>query len=76
MDDGPTEACEVLVFSRTTSYRHASIAAGIAALQRLAEQSPVPFRVTASEDTALFDSAAGLARFRVVVFLHASGRLS
>lgn len=59
---------EVLVFSRTTGYRHDSIPAGIEALTALGHGSG--FRVTATEDPAAF---AGLARYAAVVFLNTSG---
>lgn len=44
---------EVLVFSRTSGYRHDSISAGIACLQRLADQMS-QFTITASEDATTF----------------------
>ncbi len=73
------QSFRVLVFSKTASYRHASIPAGIAALYRLAKQSsestawcPTPFTVTATEDAAVF-AADELARYRVIVFLQATG---
>jgi type 1 glutamine amidotransferase len=60
----------VLVFSRTTGYRHDSIAAGIAAVQAMGAQGN--FAVEATEDPSVFSSAE-LARFRVVVFMSTSG---
>ncbi|CAK7268928.1 hypothetical protein SEPCBS119000_003309 [Sporothrix epigloea] len=66
----------VLVFSKTVAYRHESIEAGIAAFQALAEASSAtrhPFVVEASEDAEAIFTAANLARYRVIVLLHASG---
>jgi type 1 glutamine amidotransferase len=60
----------VLVFSRTTGFRHASIPNGIAALQQLATENN--FQVTASEDPTLFNDAV-LAQYRAVVFLMTTG---
>lgn len=65
----------VLVFSRTEGYRHASIPAGISALEDLAAWSagsPAPFSVHATEETIVFNPST-LALYRVVVFLQASG---
>ena len=60
----------ILVFSRTTGFRHASIPNGIAAIQQLATQNN--FLVTATEDPAVFNDAA-LAQYRAVVFLMTTG---
>lgn len=60
----------VLVFSRTTGYRHDSIPAGVAAFRTLGAAHG--FTVTATENPAVF-TPAGLARFRAVVFLSTSG---
>ena len=71
-------AFQVLVFSKTADYRHDSIPAGIEGLRRLAADStspsvsPAPFIATASEDAGLF-TQAGLAPYRVIVFLQSSG---
>ncbi|KAB5550806.1 ThuA-like domain-containing protein [Coniochaeta sp. 2T2.1] len=69
----------VLVFSKTAGFRHESIPAGIAAFQRLADESqtaesnqPLAFTVTATEDASVF-SDAGLSKFGVIVLLQASG---
>ncbi|OIW29348.1 class I glutamine amidotransferase-like protein [Coniochaeta ligniaria NRRL 30616] len=69
----------VLVFSKTTGFRHDSIPAGISAFQRLANQSqsgeatlPRPFTVTATEDASVFTDA-GLSKFGVIVLLQTSG---
>lgn len=61
----------VLVFSKTTGYRHESIETGVEAIRRLG--SAHGFEVTATEDAAAF--TAGLSRHRVVVFLSTSGDL-
>jgi cytochrome c len=60
----------LLVFSRTLGFRHDSIAAGIAAFERLGRERG--FRVTASEDPALFADAT-LREFDVLVFLSTTG---
>lgn len=70
-----TAQFKILVFSRTQDYRHASIPAGIAALEGLAtlsRKSPAPFSVHATEDAIVFNSST-LAQYRVVVFLQSSG---
>jgi type 1 glutamine amidotransferase len=60
----------VLVFSKTTGFRHDSIPQGIEAIEALgAEHS---FAVETTKDTAQF-SDAGLARYKVVVFLSTTG---
>jgi len=60
----------VLLFSRTTGFRHDSIGTAIAALTEL--QGPGGYLVEATEDPVQF-SADNLARFRVVVFLLTTG---
>ncbi|MEM7098549.1 MAG: ThuA domain-containing protein [Pseudomonadota bacterium] len=61
----------VLVFSKTNSFRHTEgIAAGIPALQTMAEKNGFP--IFATENGAVFN-AQDLSRFRVVVFLNATG---
>ena len=57
----------VLVFSRTAGFRHASIAAGTAALRARPE-----LKVTTTEDPAMF-TVAGLEPYEVVVFLNTTG---
>lgn len=81
---GPTALTEetplgVLVFTKTTGFRHESIPAGISAFQRLAEQSQSgqgtlrrPFTVTATEDASAFTEAS-LSNFDVIVLLQCSG---
>jgi type 1 glutamine amidotransferase len=60
----------VLVFSRTTGYRHESIPAGVAALTDLGRSGG--FAVESTEDGAAF-TVDGLRRYGVVVFLNTSG---
>lgn len=59
----------VLVFSKTGGWRHDSIPAGIAALEKLAQTHK--FSVVATEDSALFTDAS-LREFNAVVFLNTS----
>lgn len=63
---------EVLVFTRTTDYRHDSIPAGVAALRELGAAEGL--RVRATEDPAAFTDAS-LAGVAVVVFLSTSGEV-
>jgi hypothetical protein len=60
----------LLVYSRTTGYRHESIPAGIDALRLLGEQAGG--EVDATEDPAVF-TTTNLSRYAVVVFLSTSG---
>jgi type 1 glutamine amidotransferase len=60
----------VLLFSRTTGFRHDSIPAAIAALTELGAANG--YVAEATEDPAAF-TAANLARFQVVVFLMTTG---
>jgi type 1 glutamine amidotransferase len=60
----------VLVFSKTTGFRHDSIPAGIAALRSLGSANG--FSVSATEDAARFTSKR-LRRFETVVFLNTTG---
>ncbi len=59
----------LVVFTRTTGYRHDSIAAGVRALRQLA---PV---CEATEDPARLVQLLGDARFGAVVFLNTSGEV-
>ena len=62
---------DVLVFSKTTGFRHESaIAAGRTGIQALGTAGG--YAVTLSEDAAVF-SDAGLRDYEVVVFLHTDG---
>ncbi|MCA9288537.1 MAG: ThuA domain-containing protein [Phycisphaerales bacterium] len=60
----------VLVFSKTAGFRHASIPAGIAAVEAIGAERG--FGVVASEDAGLFTDQ-GLAGFDAVVFLSTTG---
>jgi cytochrome c len=60
----------VLVFSKTTGFRHDSIVPGIAAIAALGVEHR--FAVDSTEDATRF-SEANLARYRVVVFLNTTG---
>lgn len=60
----------VLVFSKTTGFRHASISDGIAMIQALGASHG--FAVDATEDAAAFNST-NLARYGVVVWLSTTG---
>lgn len=69
----PTPGAEpprILLFSKTTGFRHDSIPDAIAALQRLGAQRG--FAVDATEDSASFTDEQ-LARYRAVVFLMTTG---
>ena len=67
-ETGPRFA--VLVFSKTTGFRHASIPQGIAAVRALAADHD--FAVDSTEDAARFIDAE-LARYKVVAFLSTTG---
>jgi len=60
----------VLVFSKTTGFRHASIPHGIAAIKTLGADHG--FSVDSTEDAARFTDGE-LARYKVVVFLSTTG---
>ena len=60
----------VLVFSKTAGFRHDSIPAGIAAIQRLGTEND--FAVEATEDAGAFNDE-NLARYDAVVFLSTTG---
>ncbi len=65
----------LLIFSRTTAYRHASIPAGIQALCRLASASsggPHPCTADHTEDPAVF-CPESLSTYQVIVLLQCSG---
>jgi len=62
----------ILVFSKTTGYRHTSIGAGIAAIGRLAQQHHVKADFT--EDATVFTDN-NLARYQAVIFLNTTGTL-
>jgi type 1 glutamine amidotransferase len=60
----------VLVFSKTTGFRHDSIPAGIAAIQQLGADND--FQVDTSEDATLFRDSV-LSHYDAVVFLSTTG---
>ncbi|MDO3386239.1 discoidin domain-containing protein [Gilvimarinus sp. SDUM040013] len=60
----------VLVFSKTSGFRHGSIPAGIAMVQSIADD--YGYGITASEDASLFTDAT-LASFDTVVFMNTTG---
>jgi uncharacterized protein len=62
----------LLVFSKTTGYRHESIPAGIAAVSKIGAE--LGMDVDATEDAAAF-TPANLAEYRAVVFLSTSGEV-
>lgn len=62
----------LLVFSKTTGYRHASIEAGVAAVRTLADEHHI--KLDASEDAAVFTDAI-LARYQAIIFLSTSGNV-
>jgi type 1 glutamine amidotransferase len=61
---------EVLVFSKTSGYRHDSIPAGVEAIRELGAVHG--FTVTATEDATAF-TPSGLDRYAGVVFLNTTG---
>jgi len=62
----------VLVFTKTTGFRHDSIPAGIQAVKELGAADK--FAVETTEDAGMF-TTAGLRRYRVVVFLNTTGEV-
>ena len=69
-DAGAPRPSTVLVFSRTTGFRHESIPAGIEAVRRLGREDG--FAVDATEDPAAF-TTENLSRYDVVAWLSTSG---
>ncbi|KAK4097595.1 class I glutamine amidotransferase-like protein [Parathielavia hyrcaniae] len=72
-----SEPFKILIFSRTTAYRHKSIPPSIRALHRLASASgsgPHPFTADDTEDASVF-TPASLAAYRVIVLLQCSGEM-
>ncbi|WP_432872034.1 ThuA domain-containing protein [Microbispora rosea] len=61
---------KVLVFSKTTGFRHDSIPDGIAAVQKLGQDNN--FAVDTTEDSAQFTDA-NLAQYQAVVFMSTTG---
>ncbi len=66
----PIDPLEVLVFTKTAAFRHASIPAGVAAIRELGDAHC--FGVTDTEDSAAFEPG-NLARYSAVVFLSTTG---
>ena len=64
------EGLRVLVFSKTQTFRHDSIAEGHACVRRLAQRHG--FKMTSTEDAAMFNRDA-LEDFDVVVFMNTTG---
>ena len=64
------EAMRVLVFTRTTGFRHDSIPEGVACIRELGDAHG--FAVEHTEDARIFNDG-DLARFDVVVFLNTTG---
>jgi cytochrome c len=62
----------VLVFSRTTEFRHDSIPVGVQALRDLAEERG--WTLEATEDPSVFTDS-GLAAFNVLLFLSPTGEI-
>lgn len=69
---GAVGALRILVFTRTTGYRHTSIETGVAALQALAQQRN--WQIVATEDPTEFTDAS-LAAFDIVLFLSTTGEV-
>lgn len=63
-------AFKVLVFSKTTGFRHDSIPNGVAAIQKLGQENG--FAVDATEDATQFNDA-NLAKYQSVVFVSTTG---
>jgi len=61
---------DVLVFSKTETFRHESIEAGIEAIKKMGEEND--FTVIATENSAAFTKKT-LKNFKVVVFLNTTG---
>ena len=65
---GPSD--RVLIFTKTSGFRHSAIPVGIQALATIAED--LGFEVAATEDATIFN-AADLEPFRVVAFVNTTG---
>jgi type 1 glutamine amidotransferase len=66
----PASSFSVLVFSKTTGFRHSSIPDGIAAITALGQANG--FSVNATEDSSVFTTDQ-LAQYSVIVFLNTTG---
>ncbi|HEA30058.1 MAG TPA: PKD domain-containing protein [Leeuwenhoekiella sp.] len=65
-------APQVLVFSKTMGFRHASIPTGISAIQKLGNENN--FKVDATENAAIFASDS-LKKYATVIFLNTTGNV-
>lgn len=66
----PTGEINVLIFSKTEQFRHASIETGVEAIKQLGIENK--FSVEATEDAEIFKETS-LRQFNVVVFLNTTG---
>ncbi|MES2706705.1 MAG: ThuA domain-containing protein [Verrucomicrobiota bacterium] len=64
---------EILVFTRTTGFRHSSIPVGVETLKRLGDKTGL-FHVTQTEDDSAFE-AGSLAKYGAVVMLNTTGEI-
>ena len=62
----------VLIFSKTNGYRHASIAAGIAAIKKIGAENE--FDVDATEDSMSFNND-NLKKYAALIFLSTTGKI-
>ncbi len=69
-DNGTETAFSLLLFSKTTEFRHDSISIGITAIKTLAEDNK--FRLTVTEDAGVFNQDS-LVTYDAVIFLLTSG---
>ncbi|KAK1763200.1 ThuA-like domain-containing protein [Phialemonium atrogriseum] len=75
----PSQPLQVLIFTKTSSYRHTSIEPAIAALTRLSATTqqpgtshPTPISVTTSSSATIF-TPSSLSRFSAILLLQNSG---
>ncbi len=68
----PKKEINVLVFSKTESFRHESIADGQAALFAMSKTKG--FTIDTTEDASIFQEK-NLAKYNVIVFLHTTGNI-
>jgi len=68
----PPKKPVILVFSKTNGFRHSSIPAGIAAIQKLGEENG--FSVETTEDSLAFNSNR-LKKYKTIVFLSTTGKV-
>jgi hypothetical protein len=66
----PSASFSVLIFAKTTGFRHSSILDGIEAITALGQDSG--FNVTATEDSSVFTNGQ-LGQYSVIVFLNTTG---